>query len=112
KVIPNKAIITGPANLVVADVRTPLFVPFGIFPLSEKRKSGIIFPQYGERTDLGFYLEHGGYYFGISDHIDLALTGNIYSKGSWVLNAASKFISRYRFNGGYNVSYSNNRLFV
>ncbi|HYV94426.1 MAG TPA: putative LPS assembly protein LptD [Chitinophagales bacterium] len=111
KVIPNKAIITGPANLVVADVRTPLFVPFGIFPLSDKRKSGIIFPEYGERTDLGFYLEHGGYYFGISDHLDLALSGNIYSKGSWLLNASSRFISRYRFSGGFSITYSNTRTF-
>ncbi|MEO5673533.1 MAG: putative LPS assembly protein LptD [Chitinophagales bacterium] len=112
KVIPNKAIITGPANLVVADVKTPLFVPFGIFPLSDKRKSGIIFPEYGERTDLGFYLQHGGYYFGISDHFDLALTGNIYSKGSWLVNASSRFITRYKFNGNLNITYANTRSFV
>ncbi|MFI5134668.1 MAG: putative LPS assembly protein LptD [Chitinophagales bacterium] len=112
KVIPNKAIVTGPATLVVADVPTPLVVPFGIFPLSDKRKSGIIVPTYGERQDLGFYLENGGYYFGISDHFDLALTGNIYSKGSWLLNAASRFISKYKFSGNFSVKYADNRTFV
>lgn len=112
KVIPNKAIVTGPADLVVADVRTPLMVPFGIFPLSDKRKSGIIVPTYGERQDLGFYLENGGYYFGISDHFDLALTGNIYSKGSWLINASSRFVSKYRFSGGFSVRYADTRVFI
>lgn len=111
KVIPNKSIITGPANLVVAGVRTPLLLPFGIFPVSDKRKSGIIFPNYGESDLLGFYLQHGGYYFGISDHFDLALTGDIYSKGSWVVNASSRFISKYRFNGNYSLSFSKFRTF-
>jgi lipopolysaccharide assembly outer membrane protein LptD (OstA) len=112
KVIPKKAIVTGPANLVVADVRTPLLAPFGIFPLSDSRKSGIIVPTYGEREDLGFYLENGGYYFGISDHFDLALTGNIYSKGSWLLNASSRFISKYRFSGNFSIRYANTRVFI
>lgn len=112
KVVPNKAIMTGPANLVVADVRTPLFVPFGVFPVSDKRKSGIIFPSYGESSLMGFYLQRGGYYFGISDHFDLALTGDIYSKGSWLINASSHFISRYRFNGSYSLNYSKTRVFV
>jgi lipopolysaccharide assembly outer membrane protein LptD (OstA) len=112
KVIPNKAIVTGAANLVVADVRTPLVVPFGIFPVSSERKSGIIIPEYGEREDLGFYLRRGGYYFGLSDHFDLALTGDIYSRGSWLVNASSRYISRYKFSGNFSVQYANTRVFL
>ncbi|MCS6917599.1 MAG: putative LPS assembly protein LptD [Chitinophagales bacterium] len=112
KVVPDKAVYTGPANLVLADVRTPLLVPFGIFPLSEKRRSGIIVPEYGERTDLGFFLRNGGYYFGISDRMDLALTGDIYSKGSWVANVASRFVRRYRYNGSLQLTYARLRSFI
>lgn len=112
KVVPEKAVFTGPANLVIADVRTPLLVPFGIFPLSEKRRSGIIVPEYGERNDLGFYLRNGGYYLGISDRLDLALTGDLYSKGSWVANVASRFVRRYRYNGSFNITYARLRSFV
>jgi lipopolysaccharide assembly outer membrane protein LptD (OstA) len=109
KVIPGKAIVTGPANLVVADVPTPLFVPFGIFPLNATRKSGIIFPEYGEDQVRGYFLRGGGYYFGISDHMDLALTGDIYSRGTWLTNVATRFNKRYKFTGSMNMTYADYR---
>lgn len=111
KVNPGKSIVSGPANLVVADVPTPLFLPFGIFPLNAKRKSGIIFPEYGEDQNRGFFLRNGGYYFGISDQVDLALTGDIYSKGSWKAVAASRFSKRYKFNGDFRMTFANERFF-
>lgn len=111
EVNPGKSIVSGPANLVVADVPTPLFLPFGIFPLNAKRKSGIIFPEYGEDKTRGYFLRNGGYYLGISDHVDLALAADIYSRGSWKAVAASRFNKRYKFNGDVRMTFANERSF-
>ncbi len=106
KVIPNNKIVSGPANLWIEDVPTPLAVPFGIFPNSTKRKSGIIFPTYGESPGLGFFLQEGGYYFGINDYVDASIRGNIYSRGSWGLSAGTSYNYRYHFNGNLDMRFS------
>lgn len=106
KVINNKKIITGPAYLVIADVPTPLAIPFGYFPNRKGRASGIIFPTYGESNDLGFYLKNGGYYFGVADVADFAITGDIYSKGSWGAQFFSRYANRYHYTGNLSLSYS------
>ena len=105
KVIPNNKIVTGPADLVISDVPTPIMIPFGFFPNKKGRTSGILFPAYGE-SDLGFFLTNGGYYFGISDHLDAALTGDVYSLGSWKANLSSNYAWRYRFKGNFSLRYS------
>ena len=105
KVRPKKDVVTGPAYLVLAGLPLPLAVPFGYFPFSEKYSSGIIFPTFGDDYNRGFYLSNGGYYFAISDNIDLALTGEIYTKGSWGLQARSAYVKRYKYSGSFNVSY-------
>lgn len=105
RVTPKKNIVTGPAYMVLAGLPLPLAVPFGYFPFSEKYSSGIIFPSFGDDYNRGFYLSNGGYYFAISDNIDLALTGEIYTKGSWGLQARSTYAKRYRYQGSFNVSY-------
>ncbi len=110
KVIKNKKIVSGPAYLVIADVPTPLAVPFGMFPSKSGRSSGILFPAYGESSNLGFFLRDGGYYFGLSDHFDLALRGDIYTLGSYGLKANSNYATRYRYNGNVQLSYSNIRV--
>jgi len=109
KMVPDKLMVTGPANLVIADVPTPLWIPFGIFPLQKGQRSGIILPEYGETRSLGFFLRNGGYYFGISDHVDLTLQGDIYTRGSWGVRAASKYKTRYKFNGAINLKYARTR---
>ena len=106
KVIPNDKIISGPANLVIEEVPTPLAVPFGIFPNSTTRSSGIIFPTYGESPGLGFFLQEAGYYFGISDYIDASIRGTIYSRGSWGLAAGSSYNYRYHYNGSMDLRFS------
>jgi lipopolysaccharide assembly outer membrane protein LptD (OstA) len=106
KVIPKDKIVSGPANLVIEDVPTPLAVPFGIFPNSTSRSSGIVFPTYGESPGLGFFLQEGGYYFGINDHLDASIRGTIYSRGSWGLSGGTNYSYRYRFNGNFDVRYS------
>lgn len=106
KVIQNNKVVTGPAYLVIADVPTPLAIPFGYFPTRKGRASGILFPSYGESARLGFYFKEGGYYFGIGDVVDFALTGDIYTLGSWGTRFISNYASRYHFNGNVSVSYS------
>ncbi|MEW6468278.1 MAG: putative LPS assembly protein LptD [Bacteroidota bacterium] len=106
KVIPDDKIVTGPAYLVIADVPTPLAVPFGYFPNKKGRSSGILIPAYGESPSLGYFLKDGGYYFGKNDFIDLAVRGDIYSRGSWAVKTNSNYNKRYRFSGDLSLGYS------
>lgn len=105
KVRPGKNIVMGPAYMVLAGLPLPLAVPFGFFPFTDDYASGVIVPTFGDDYQRGFYLRDGGYYFAISPNIDLALTGEIYTKGSWGLRAQSSYLKRYKFNGSFNLSY-------
>lgn len=105
KVVPKKNVVSGPAYMVLCDVPLPLAVPFGYFPFSSKYSSGIIMPTFGDDYQRGFYLSDGGYYFAINDYVDLALTGEIYTKGSWGLAARSSYRKRYKFSGNFDMSY-------
>ncbi len=105
KMRPKKDIVTGPAYMVLCDVPLPLAVPFGYFPFTSKYSSGVIFPTFGDDYNKGFYLRDGGYYFALSDYADLALTGEIYTKGSWGLAAKSTYRKRYKFSGSFDLSY-------
>lgn len=105
KVKPGSNIVTGPAYMVLAGMPLPIAVPFGYFPFSKKYSSGIIFPTFGDDYRRGFYLDNGGYYLAINDYVDLALTGQIYTKGSWGLTARSNYAVRYKFAGNFNISY-------
>ena len=105
KMRPKKDVVAGPAYMVLGDVPLPLAIPFGYFPFSEKYSSGIIMPTFGDESARGFYLRDGGYYFAINDYIDLALTGEIYTKGSWGINAQSAYVKRYKFSGNFFISY-------
>ena len=105
KVRPKKDIVMGPAYMVLADVPLPLAIPFGFFPFSEDYSSGIIMPTFGDDYNRGYYLKDGGYYFAINDKIDLALTGEIYTKGSWGVAAQSTYKKRYKFSGSFNMSF-------
>ncbi len=105
RVMPKKNVVTGPAYMVLADVPLPLAVPFGYFPFSKDYSSGIIFPSFGDDYNKGFYLRDGGYYFAINDNIDLALRGEIYTKGSWGVNVRSNYVKRYKYRGNFEISY-------
>ena len=109
KVRPGKDVVFGPAYLVVADVPLPLAIPYGFFPFSKKYSSGFIMPSYGDESDRGFYLRDGGYYFAISDKWDLKLLGEIYTKGSWGVSAASNYRKRYRYSGSFLFSYQDSK---
>lgn len=106
KVKPKKSVFFGPAWLVVEDVPLPFAIPFGFFPFtSSNYSSGFIMPSYGDEMSRGFYLRDGGYYFAISDRMDLKLTGEIYTKGSWGLSASSTYNKRYRYRGNFGIDY-------
>ena len=105
KVRPGKYIVSGPAHLVIEDVHLPLFIPFGYFPFTKKYSSGFLTPSYGDELTRGFYLKDGGYYFAINDYMDMSLTGEIYSKGSWGVRARTAYKVKYKFTGSFNISY-------
>jgi hypothetical protein len=107
KIIPDDKIVSGPAYLVVEDIPVPLGIPFGFFPNKKKNKSGIIIPEYGEEEIRGFFLKNGGYYFSISDYLDLTILGEAYTKGSWGISTLSNYKKRYKYQGNLNLSYSN-----
>lgn len=107
KVYPGKEVISGPAYLVVEGVPLPLAVPFGFYPFSDKYSSGFMMPSFGSETIRGFYLRDGGYYFAINDRIDLTLLGEIYTKGSWGINASSTYKKRYKYGGNFYINYLN-----
>lgn len=106
KVIKDDKIVTGPTDLKIAGVPTPLALPFGFFPNKKGRANGIIMPRPFDSEAFGFGLEEGGYYLGISDNMDLALTGDIFSRGSFKLAAASNYIKKYRYTGNFNIRYA------
>lgn len=105
KMRPGKDVVVGPVYMVLAGLPLPLAVPFGYFPFTKEYSSGIIFPSFGDDYQRGFYLREGGYYFAINNNIDLALTGEIYTKGSWGLNALSTYARRYKYSGNFSINY-------
>ncbi len=106
--MPGDKIVSGPAYIVLADVPLPLGIPFGFFPNSTTKTSGILIPKYGEEQRRGFYLREGGYYFAMNDYMDLRVTGDIYTNGTWGLRVGSNYRVNYRFSGNLNVKYFKN----
>ncbi|MDR6238326.1 putative LPS assembly protein LptD [Aureibacter tunicatorum] len=108
KMIPGKKFISGPFNMKIANIPTPLWLPFGFFPMPNNKSSGIIIPTFGEEIRRGFFLREGGYYFHFNDYIDLTATGEIYSKGSWGVALRSNYRKRYAFSGNWSFQYNHN----
>lgn len=109
KVIQNDKIVTGPANLWISDIPTPLAVPFGFFPNRSERSSGILIPAYGNSPGLGYFLENGGFYIGESENWDMELRGDVYTNGSWSTNSSLRYNQRYKHSGNLNFEYSDIR---
>ncbi len=107
KLVPKKKIISGFTNMYIADVPTPIGVPFAYFPLTEDRTSGFIFPTFGENNNRGYFFQNGGYYFALSDHFDLALLGDYFTNGSYGLRAETNYAWRYKFRGNISVRFEN-----
>jgi hypothetical protein len=113
KVIPGKAIITGPFHMVIGDVPLPLGLPFGYFPMQHGgRGSGIIIPTFGQAQDRGYYLSNGGYYWAPNDYLGLRVTGDLYAGnaerfGGYGINTELTYNKRYRYRGSARISYTN-----
>tara|TARA_B110000046_G_scaffold185609_1_gene228071 strand:- start:8187 stop:10877 length:2691 start_codon:yes stop_codon:yes gene_type:complete len=108
KLVPGKKIIVGVSNLVLADVPTPLFLPFAYFPMTETSVSGFLIPAFDTgSSNRGIGFQNGGYYFALSDYADLTILGDVYSNGSWGTKISSNYKKRYRFNGTFSFNFEN-----
>ena len=109
KMVPNKKVVTGLTNMFIYDVPTPIGLPFAFFPMTQKKTSGVIFPTFGQDTgnNRGYFLQNGGYYFAISDFVDLAVLGDYYTNGSYGLRLESNYALRYKFRGNLSFRYEN-----
>ena len=105
KFVPDKKIVSGLVNMYIADVPTPLGLPFGYFPMTDEQTSGFIIPTFGEYNNRGYYLQGGGYYFAISDYVDLTVLGDYYTNGSYGFRTESSYALRYRFRGNLSFRY-------
>ena len=105
KFVPDKKIVSGLVNMYIADVPTPLGLPFGYFPMTDEQTSGFIIPSFGEDNEQGYFLQNGGYYFAISDYVDLTVLGDYYTNGSYGLDLESSYAVRYRFRGNLSFRY-------
>ena len=107
KFMPDKKIVSGFVNMYIADVPTPLGLPFGYFPMTDKRASGFIIPSFGDNRNRGYFLQNGGYYFAINDYMDLAVVGDYYTNGSYGLRFDSNYRQRYKYKGNVSFRYEN-----
>ena len=105
KVKPGGYIVTGPAELVVCDVPLPIVIPFGFFPFTDKYSSGFLMPTFQDELTRGFGLVNGGWYFAISDYMDMEIRGDVWTKGTWALSASTQYVKRYKFRGNFSFSY-------
>ena len=107
---PSQKTVFGPAYPVIADVPLPIGLPFGFIPKRPDRATGILFPTFGEETKRGFYMRDAGMYFVIGDYFDIALTGDIYTLGSWAIDLNSRYKVNYKCNGSFSLTYSNDQI--
>ena len=107
KFVPKKKIVAGLTNMYIYGVPTPLGLPFAYFPLTQEQTSGFILPTFGENNNRGYFLQNGGYYFAISDYVDLAVLGDYYTNGSYGLRGESNYALRYKFRGNISIRYEN-----
>jgi lipopolysaccharide assembly outer membrane protein LptD (OstA) len=107
KVVPGKKVVTGLTNMFIADVPTPIGMPFAYFPLTQKRTSGVIFPSFGQNNDRGYNIQNGGYYFAVSDYFDLTVLGDYYTNGSYGMRIESAYAVRYKFRGNLSFRFEN-----
>ena len=108
KFIPGKKVVTGLTNMVIANVPTPIALPFAFFPMSKETSvSGIILPSYNDSNNRGFSLQNGGYYFALNDNYDLTLLGDYYTNGSYALRGETSYAKRYKYRGNLNIRFEN-----
>ncbi|GJM60089.1 putative LPS assembly protein LptD [Persicobacter diffluens] len=108
KMIPNNKLVSGPFQVYVMDIPVPAIFPLGMFPMPDRRSSGVLIPSFGEERNRGFFLRDLGYFFDINDYVNLTLYGTVYSRGDWGFRAESTYRDRYKYDGGINIEYQSN----
>ncbi len=108
KLVPGKKLVTGLTNMYIADIPTPIGIPFAFFPMTTKSQSGVIIPTPGQANERGYFLQNGGYYFAINDHLDLAILGDYYTNGSYAVRFENNYNWRYKYSGNLSFRYENN----
>jgi lipopolysaccharide assembly outer membrane protein LptD (OstA) len=108
KFVPGKKVVTGLTNMVIANVPTPIALPFAFFPMTKETSiSGILLPSYNDSNTRGFSLQNGGYYFALSDQYDLTVLGDYYTNGSYGMRFESNYAKRYNYRGNVNIRFEN-----
>ncbi|WP_144800196.1 putative LPS assembly protein LptD [Maribacter sp. MAR_2009_72] len=107
KFVPKKKVIAGFSNLYIADVPTPIAMPFAYFPLTVGRSAGVLMPSFGNDPNTGYFLQDMGYYVPLGDYADVTLSGDFYTNGSYAFRSASQYIKRYKFRGNVNLRFEN-----
>jgi len=107
KLVPNKKVIVGPTYMEIYGVPTPIALPFAFFPMTKTQTSGLIIPSFGEDSNRGYNLQNGGYYFAISDYLDLAVLGDYYTNGSYGFSIENNYALRYKYSGNVSFRYEN-----
>ncbi|MCW5906257.1 MAG: LPS-assembly protein LptD [Chitinophagales bacterium] len=111
KIVPSKVMVAGPVNLWVADVPTPLALPFAMFPVKQGRRSGLVMPEYGQDAVFGFFLRNGGYYWALNDYASLKFTGQVGTNGTFGAGVAAQYALRYKFSGNLSFYYLRSQPF-
>lgn len=106
---PSQKTVFGPAWPVIEDVTVPIAIPFGFIPKKPERATGMLMPTFGEENARGFYARDAGFYFVFGDYLDLSVTGDYYTLGSWALNVNSRYKVNYKYNGTFGLTYSNDQ---
>lgn len=107
--VTEKQIISGPAYLEIEDIPLPAGIPFGFFPKTSKRASGVMLPSFGEDGTLGFVMRDLGYYIGLNDYWDMTVQGTLYSKGSYMLRDHLNYTKNYKYRGTMDFTYSSTK---
>ena len=109
-VIPDDKIVAKYMYLKIEETPLPIAIPFALIPNSKGQRSGIIIPSFGESANRGYYFENGGYYWAINNYMDLQLTGDIYTRGSWAMRPVFRYVNRYKYSGNFSGSYAINKI--
>ncbi len=104
KFINKKMAFTGPVHPEIEGIPLPITLPFGIYPMSKGRHSGLIAPSFTANDQLGLALEGLGYYKIINQHWDAVVRGTLYSYGGWTATLSPRYYKRYHYQGNFNIS--------
>jgi hypothetical protein len=105
KFITKKFAVTGPVHPEFEGVPVPIILPFGLFPISQGRHSGLLAPAFNSNDQFGLSLSGLGYYKVINDYWDVTTRGTVYSYGGYSFNISPRYFKRYHQQGNFSFDY-------